>query len=126
MSAYEKQEAASTHARKLMQNRWYAQCDAVRFYLNSAEEAKTMVGKCDAARQLCNYLIGQTLFLRENDRFRAVAKSKAEEFVRDGTPELVDAATGLLEIIGYVEEPAEEPAEEYPGISTAEQLTVDQ
>jgi hypothetical protein len=126
MREYEKQEAASAHARRLMQNRWYQQCDAVRGYLDRAEKAVDREAKCAVARQLCTYLIGQTLFLRENDRFRATVKSKATEFMRVGTPDLVTAAEGLLEIIGYVEEPAEEPVEEYPGVSTAEQLTVDQ
>jgi hypothetical protein len=126
MREYEKNEAASIHARRLMQNRWYQQCDAIRGYLDRTEKAADREAKCAVARQLCTYLIGQTLFLRENDGFRAAAKTKATEFVRVGTPDLVTAAEGLLEIIAYVEAPAEEPVEEYPGVSTAEQLTVDQ
>jgi hypothetical protein len=123
-SAYQLQQQASQHAQRLMTNRWYVECEEIRGYLDRVGNAQGWAAKCAVARQLCIYLMTVPVFLRHNDKFREVVTAKAQEFVIDGTPELASAAQSLLNILCYIEMPDEEPDDS--GISTAEQLTVDQ
>jgi hypothetical protein len=121
---YQLREEASLHAQRLLQNRWYVECDAIRGYLNRFDTTTGRAARCEIARQLCIYLMTVPVFLRAQDRFRAVVTGKAQEFVMEGTPELASVAQSLLELLCYIEMPDEE--QDDAGISTAEQLTVDQ